>query len=284
MLVGKGSNVRPLGCYSVRNIPTLSCCQKGKNTVRCVVMIESGIEYSDGRRVVKIAPEAAESVCDSVVVVRQCGKLLRWHDAWVASGCPSFAAEEANVTDCLAEALGRFDLAACSTTRWVAKSAIHRGDSRFSGPTRSAHRDLCEVAVANLRTTTGALAFVNVWLPVLRPVDRDPLAFLDPKTADIAAQAAPYRAVSAVDRTGINYDHRHRWFYVPNLRPGDALLWRSDLVYHASFTLPTNPAAPDDKKDQHKNNNNSDDAPFPRRSCDLRFYQYGTAADRSKTE
>mmetsp|Transcript_15270 Transcript_15270/g.46265 ORF Transcript_15270/g.46265 Transcript_15270/m.46265 type:complete len:231 (+) Transcript_15270:3-695(+) len=224
-------------------------------------MIE--VEYGDG--LYRVPVQERGRCCFegrvAVDVVRASERLGRWHERWLAEGSPEFRAESDTARSLLAalgDALEPFTRG--EGGRWVATSVIHR-DTRdgSKGAAKTVHRDLCDTAVANL---SDVRAFVNAWIP-LRPVHSHPLALLDPNTCDPRTQAAPYRAVSAADRSGLNYDASHAWFWCPRLGPADALLWRSDLVYHASFDL----AGQDDF----------------RRSCDVRFHYVASGEEEESS-
>jgi hypothetical protein len=96
-------------------------------------------------------------------------------------------------------------------------------------------------------------AFVNVWRPIRGPLRDSPLALCDARSvdpADLVASDLVYR-----DRKGetyaVLYNPAHRWFYVPNMQPDEALLLkcfdsardgRARLSPHGAFVDPTAPA------------------------------------------
>jgi hypothetical protein len=96
-------------------------------------------------------------------------------------------------------------------------------------------------------------AFVNVWRPIRGPLRDSPLALCDARSvdpADLVASDLVYR-----DRKGetyaVLYNPAHRWFYVPDMQPDEALLLkcfdsardgRARLSPHGAFVDPTAPA------------------------------------------
>ena len=102
--------------------------------------------------------------------------------------------------------------------------------------TSTAHRDLDETAVSNLAARRARI-FLNFWLP-LAPVIQDHLGICLPDSVDLSADPGGFKGLEG-DRTGLRHRANHRWFYVPNMGPGDVLIWRSEVVYHASL-VPVN--------------------------------------------
>jgi hypothetical protein len=87
--------------------------------------------------------------------------------------------------------------------------------------------------------------------------DVDPLALLLPTSVVLERDAAPFHPslllhddpdgllLGGDDHprdggtgTGLRHDARHAWVWHSALGVGDALLWRSELVYHAAFARP----------------------------------------------
>lgn len=95
-------------------------------------------------------------------------------------------------------------------------------------------------------------AIVNVWRPIVGPIQQSPLAVCDARSiaaSDWVASDLVYR-----DRVGetyaITYNPTHRWFYFPHLQPNEALLikcfdsaedGRARFAAHSSFEDPTSP-------------------------------------------
>lgn len=98
------------------------------------------------------------------------------------------------------------------------------------------HRDLDETAVSNLQENGGTDLSYNVWVP-LAAVESDPLALLLPTTVDLS-DAAGYHISLEGDRTGLKHNAAHKWVWFPGLKPGDAIMWYSERVYHCAFRLP----------------------------------------------
>jgi len=126
---------------------------------------------------------------------------------------------------------------------------VHNDYTDASAPQRV--RDLMgEEAEALLRRR---YAFVNVWRPIRGPLRDSPLALCDARSvdpADLVASDLVYR-----DRKGetyaVLYNPAHRWFYVPDMQPDEALLLkcfdsardgRARLSPHGAFVDPTAPA------------------------------------------
>ncbi len=96
-------------------------------------------------------------------------------------------------------------------------------------------------------------AFINVWKPVVRKVEDNPLALCDARSvnaADFVRTTLHYP-----DRTGeiytFRYNPNHRWFYFPQMRTDEALLLkcfdsdkdgRARFSAHTSFEDPSSPA------------------------------------------
>jgi hypothetical protein len=94
---------------------------------------------------------------------------------------------------------------------------------------------------------------INLWRPLHGPLRDAPLAVCDASTVandELIPSDLVYR-----DRTGetysVTYSPEHRWFYVPEMRPDEALLLkccdtaddgRARFMPHTSFTDPTTPA------------------------------------------
>ena len=121
------------------------------------------------------------------------------------------------------------------------------------------HRDLDEIAVANLRKAAHrpSQRWYNAWIP-LTPVRSQPLGLIAASSVDFSEAAGYHRSLEG-DRTGIKYNASHRWIWFPDLGPGDVILWHSERVYHSSFDLPEGPLA-------------SSGSSSPRRSLDIRLY------------
>ena len=143
---------------------------------------------------------------------------------------------------------------------------IRSADSALSkvAPARTVHNDYTErsatrrvkdhvggeEAEARLR---GRFAEINVWRPIVGPVEDAPLALCDARTVaadDFIAGDLIYRdKVGEHYRFGRNPDHR--WYYFPRMRPTEAILLKcfdSDpnakarFTPHSAFDDPTAPA------------------------------------------
>jgi hypothetical protein len=142
---------------------------------------------------------------------------------------------------------------------------VHNDYTEWSGPQRV--RDLPPAAEA-ADLLSRRVAVVQVWRPIDRPVEADPLAICD------ARSLAPEDLIPAErrhpDRVGeiyhIAYNPDHRWFYFPRMARDEAIVFkcydsvtdgRARFTAHGSFTDPGAPA----------------DAP-PRESIEMRTLVY----------
>jgi hypothetical protein len=119
---------------------------------------------------------------------------------------------------------------------------IHGDYTETSAPQRV--RDLMGGEAEALLTRR--FAIVNLWRPIVGPLQDAPLAVCDARTirdGDLVPQDLIYR-----DRTGeiygLTYNPSHRWFYVPDMRRDEALLLkcydsardgRARFMPHTSF-------------------------------------------------
>jgi hypothetical protein len=94
---------------------------------------------------------------------------------------------------------------------------------------------------------------VNLWRPIRGPLRDAPLAMADARTVaadDLVGSDLIYR-----DRVGetysVRYNPAHRWYYVPEMQPDEALLLkcydsatdgRARFAPHTAFDDPTAPA------------------------------------------
>jgi hypothetical protein len=126
--------------------------------------------------------------------------------------------------------------------------ATHNDYTERSGPQRV--RDLLPNEAEEL--LKARVAIIQVWQPIGRPVERDPLAICDAQTI------APGDLVTAErrhpNRVGEIYHLAHnpaqRWYYFPHLPPDQAIVFkcydsmtdgRSRFTAHTSFDDPTSP-------------------------------------------
>lgn len=128
-------------------------------------------------------------------------------------------------------------------------TAVHVDHTAKSGPQRV--RDFFgDEAAALLR---GRVQVINLWRPIRGPLRDAPLAVCD------AASVAPDDLVPSdlvyQNRVGetyaVTYNPAHRWFYVPEMQPDEALLLkcfdsatdgRARFAPHTAFEDPTAPA------------------------------------------
>ncbi len=125
---------------------------------------------------------------------------------------------------------------------------VHVDHTARSGPQRV--RDLLPDEAEEL--LKGRVQVINLWRPIGVPAYDHPLAFAD-------ARSVPFEDYVPTDliypnRVGETYSVRyrpdHRWYYVPHLRPDEALLikcydsaedGRARFVPHTAFDDPTTP-------------------------------------------
>lgn len=99
----------------------------------------------------------------------------------------------------------------------------------------------------------GRVQVINLWRPIRGPLRDAPLAMCDARSVapeDLVPQDLVYR-----DRVGeiyaVTYNPAHRWYYVPDMQPDEALLLkcydsatddRARFMPHTAFDDPTAPA------------------------------------------
>jgi len=137
-----------------------------------------------------------------------------------------------------------------------------RSENGVQGPVRFAHNDYTErSSPQRVRDLLGAsaaepllrhrFAVINVWKPIRGPVREAPLAICDARTlqpGDLVPTDLRYR-----ERTGevysLTFNPTHRWFYYPDMRAHEALVFkcfdsdatRARLTAHTAFDDPTSP-------------------------------------------
>ena len=126
---------------------------------------------------------------------------------------------------------------------------VHNDYTEWSGPQRV--RDVLPAeADALLRQR---FAIIQVWRPIGRVAERNPLAIADARSlapGDLIASERRYPdRVGEVYRVGYNPDHA--WFYFPRMRPDEAIVFtvydlardgRPRFSAHTAFDDPTTPA------------------------------------------
>jgi hypothetical protein len=95
-------------------------------------------------------------------------------------------------------------------------------------------------------------AYVNVWRPIIGPLEHLPLAMCDARS--IEPEDAVTNDLIYRDRIGetylLRYNPRQRWFYVPRMTTGEVVLikcydsdgTRAKFSAHSAFVDPTTPA------------------------------------------
>ena len=128
--------------------------------------------------------------------------------------------------------------------------SVHNDYTEWSGPQRV--RDLLPADEAEALLEK-RFAIIQVWRPIRNPIQSNPLAICDARTlsADnlIASERRFPHRVGETYR--ISYDAGQRWFYFPNMRRDEALVFkvfesetdgRARFTAHTSFEDPNTPA------------------------------------------
>lgn len=126
---------------------------------------------------------------------------------------------------------------------------VHVDHTAKSGPQRV--RDLLGEEAEEL--LQGRVQIINLWRPIRGPLRDAPLAVCDARSVaadDLVPSDLVYR-----DRVGeiyaVKYNPNHRWYYVPEMQPDEALLLkcfdsetdgRARFMPHTAFEDPTAPA------------------------------------------
>jgi hypothetical protein len=126
--------------------------------------------------------------------------------------------------------------------------SAHNDYTEWSGPqrVREAFSDEAEALLAR------RFAIIQVWRPINQPIGANPLAVADAKSVKmedflVAERRYPHR-VGQTYR--LKYSPNHRWFYFPEMRREEALVFkvyeskkdgRARFTPHTSFEDPTSP-------------------------------------------
>jgi hypothetical protein len=103
------------------------------------------------------------------------------------------------------------------------------------------------------RLLRGRVQVINLWRPIRGPLRDAPLAVCDAKSVapgDLVPSDLVYQ--QRVGETyGVTYNPAHRWFYVPEMQPDEALLLKCydsevDRARFAPHTAFEDPTAPED--------------------------------------
>jgi hypothetical protein len=129
-------------------------------------------------------------------------------------------------------------------------SRVHNDYTEWSGPQR-VRNVMGEEAEELLRSR---FAIIQVWRPINHPVESHPLAICDAQTVRPETLVVNERRYQ--DRVGqtyaITYDPAQRWYWFPQMRPDEALVFkvyeslrdgRARWTAHTAFADPTAPAA-----------------------------------------
>jgi hypothetical protein len=126
---------------------------------------------------------------------------------------------------------------------------VHVDHTVDSGPQRV--RDLLPDEADEL--LCGRVQVINLWRPLVGPLRDFPLAVADARS--IASEELVPSSLIYPNRVGetysVRYNPRHRWFYLPDMQPDEALLLkcfdsatdgRARFTPHTAFQDPTAPA------------------------------------------
>ena len=137
-----------------------------------------------------------------------------------------------------------------------------REAKQISGPVRNAHNDYTEWSgpqrVRDLLPNEAdellkrRFAVVQVWRPILNPVQREPLAIADARSIGTKELIPSSRVYP--DRVGevyhCTFNPEHRWYYFPNMQRNEAVVFktfdsskdgRARWTAHTAFDDPTSP-------------------------------------------
>jgi hypothetical protein len=126
--------------------------------------------------------------------------------------------------------------------------SAHNDYTEWSGPQRV--RDLLPDEAETL--LAGRFAIIQVWRAINQPIQSNPLAIADAQSVVIDdLMVAERRYPNRVGQTyRLRYNPAHRWFYFPQMRRDEALVFkvfdsardgRARFTAHTSFDDPTAP-------------------------------------------
>lgn len=126
---------------------------------------------------------------------------------------------------------------------------VHNDYTEWSGPKRV--RDLLPAPEAE-ELLKNRFAVIQVWRPIRLPVQTAPLAIADARS--MASEDLVRNERRYANRVGetyrIKYNPKHRWFYFPNMKRNEALVFkvydsakdgRARFTAHSSFEDPSSP-------------------------------------------
>jgi hypothetical protein len=137
-----------------------------------------------------------------------------------------------------------------------------REEKQISGPVRNAHNDYTEWSgpqrVRDLLPAEAEellkrrFAVVQVWRPINKPVEREPLAIADARSIGTRELIGSSRVYP--DRVGevyhITHNPEHRWYYFPHMQRNEAMVFkcydsmkdgRARWTAHCAFDDPNSP-------------------------------------------
>ena len=129
---------------------------------------------------------------------------------------------------------------------------VHNDFTAGSGPNR-AQAELAARGLDPAQILRNRFALINVWRPISHPVRDAPIALCDATSIDpqdLVASDLIFR--HRVGETyAVTFNPAHRWYYVPEMTPNEALLikcfdsaedGRARFTAHTAFDDPTSPA------------------------------------------
>jgi hypothetical protein len=126
--------------------------------------------------------------------------------------------------------------------------SAHNDYTEWSGPQRV--RDLLPDEAEKL--LAGRFAIIQVWRAINQPIESNPLALADARSVAFTdLMVAERRYPNRVGQTyRLRYNPAHRWFYFPEMRRDEALVFkvydsatdgRARFTPHTSFDDPNSP-------------------------------------------
>jgi len=128
---------------------------------------------------------------------------------------------------------------------------VHNDFTASSGPNR-AQAELAARGLDPAQILRNRFALINVWRPISHPVQEAPIALCDATSIDpqdfVASDLIFRHRVG--ETYAVTFNPAHRWYYVPQMTPDEALLikcfdsaldGRARFTAHTAFDDPTSP-------------------------------------------
>jgi hypothetical protein len=128
---------------------------------------------------------------------------------------------------------------------------IHNDQTFVSGPRRV--RELAPADEADA-WRKGRTAIINLWRPIVAPVESSPLAMCDARSiasGDLVPTDLHRQDGTSGEVYTFAYNSQHRWYYFPQMTPDEVVLLKiydsagddiARLTAHSAFEDPTSPA------------------------------------------